>query len=286
MTAILVIFAFVFGAIIGSFLNVVSLRWNTGMGVNGRSKCFSCGKGLAWHELIPILSFVAQKGRCKKCKSKISWQYPIVEFLSGAIFVLIFVKFPPLDAGSAITTLLYLFITALLIVITVYDIKHKIIPDGLSYTFAVVAFVSLFFGTGGPTAATAVAGTVAGAPVFFSIFHIPLLINLLAGPLCALPFAILWAVSKGRWMGLGDAKLMLGIGWTLGFVAAISSLVLAFWIGAVVSVAWMLVTFKKVKGGYEIPFAPYLILGMYIVLLFGVSVIDLRPFLAIMNIPS
>jgi leader peptidase (prepilin peptidase)/N-methyltransferase len=264
---ILVIFAFIFGAIIGSFLNVVSLRWNTGMGVNGRSKCFSCGKGLVWHELIPILSFTAQKGRCKKCKSKISWQYPIVEFLSGAIFVLIFVKFPPLDAASAITTLLYLLITAILIVITVYDIKHKIIPDSLSYTFAVIAFVSLFFG-----------GT--------TLFHIPLWINLLAGPLCALPFAILWAVSRGTWMGLGDAKLMLGIGWTLGFVPAVSSIVLAFWIGAVVSVAWMLVTFKKVKGSYEIPFAPYLILGMYIVLLFGVSVIDLRPFLAIMNIPS
>jgi len=267
------IFAFVFGAIIGSFLNVVSLRFNTGMGVNGRSKCFSCGKGLVWHELIPILSFAAQKGRCKKCKSKISWQYPVVEFLSGAIFVLIFVKFPPVDAASAITTLIYLFITALLIVITVYDIKHKIIPDSLSYTFAVVAFASLFFGSG---------GVIGGA----SLFHVPLLINLLAGPLCALPFAILWAVSRGAWMGLGDAKLMLGIGWTLGFVAAVSSLVLAFWIGAIVSVLWMFVRFGKVKGRYEIPFAPYLILGMYIVLFSGILVIDLRPILAIMNIPS
>jgi leader peptidase (prepilin peptidase)/N-methyltransferase len=267
MAFIFGLFAFIFGAIIGSFLNVVSLRWNTGMGVNGRSKCFSCGKGLVWHELIPILSFAAQKGRCKKCRSKISWQYPIVEFISGAIFVLIFVKFPPLDIASAITTVLYLFISALLIVITVYDIRHKIIPDSLSYAFAIIAFASSFFGG-------------------VSLFHIPLLINLLAGPLCAAPFVILWVVSRGRWMGLGDAKLMLGIGWTLGFVAAVSSMVLAFWIGAVVSVAWMLVTFKKVKGNYEIPFAPYLILGMYVVLFFGVSVIDLRPILAIMNIPS
>jgi prepilin signal peptidase PulO-like enzyme (type II secretory pathway) len=268
--AIIVIFAFILGAIIGSFLNVVSLRWNTGMGVGGRSKCFSCGKGLAWHELIPIFSFAAQKGRCKKCKSPISWQYPIVEFLSGSIFALIFVKFPPLDVPSAITTLIYLFITALLIVITVYDIKHKIIPDSLSYLFAAVAFASLFII---PASGTA-------------LFHIPLLINLLAGPLCALPFALLWAVSKGKWMGLGDAKLMLGIGWTLGFAAAVSAVILAFWIGAIVSVAWMLIAFKKVKGGYEIPFAPYLILGMYIVLLFGVSVIDLRPILAIIGIQS
>jgi leader peptidase (prepilin peptidase)/N-methyltransferase len=168
---------------------------------------------------------------------------------------------------------LYLFITALLIVITVYDIKHKIIPDPLSYAFAVVAFIGLFFGEGGATGGS-------------SLFHIPLLINLLAGPLCALPFVILWGVSRGTWMGLGDAKLMLGIGWTLGFVAAVSAMILAFWIGAVISVGWMLITFHRVKGHYEVPFAPYLILGMYIVLLFGISVIDLRPILAIMNIQS
>jgi len=273
-TFIFGIFAFVFGTIIGSFLNVVSLRFNTGMGVNGRSKCFSCGKGLVWHELIPLFSFAAQKGRCKKCRSKILWQYPVVEFISGAIFVLIFMKFPPVDAASAITTLIYLFITTLLIVITVYDIKHKIIPDSLSYTFAGVAFLGLFFGSGG-----AVNSGV-------SLFHIPLLINLLSGPLCAAPFVILWVVSRGAWMGLGDAKLMLGIGWTLGFIAAVSSLVLAFWIGAIVSVLWMFVRFGKVRGNYEIPFAPYLILGMYIVLFSRILVIDLRPILAIINIPS
>jgi leader peptidase (prepilin peptidase)/N-methyltransferase len=268
------VIVFIFGAIIGSFLNVVSLRYNTGMGVNGRSKCFSCGKTLSWRELIPIASFAAQKGRCTKCKSKISWQYPVVEFFSGAVFVLIFFKYPPLSPVSAITTLLYLFITAILIVITVYDIKHKVIPDSLSYSFAVLAFAGLFIGTGGDG--------VNGA----SFFHMPLLINLLAGPLCALPFAVLWFVSKGQWLGLGDAKLMVGIGWALGFVPAVSAVILAFWIGAVISVTWMLFTFRKIKSHYEIPFAPYLILGMYIVLFSGIVVIDLRPILAIMNISS
>ena len=149
----------------------------------------------------------------------------------------------------------------------VYDIKHKIIPDALAYVFAVVAFASLFFG-----------GT--------TFFHVPFVIDMLAGPLCALPFALLWLVSGGEWMGLGDAKLMLGIGWTLGFVGAISAIVLAFWIGAVISVTWMLIVFRKFKGRYEIPFAPYLILGMYLVLLFGINVINIRPFLDILHIPS
>ena len=264
MNSLSLLLSFVFGTIIGSFLNVVSLRYNTGMGVNGRSRCFSCGKTLTWKELIPLFSFAVQKGACKKCKSKISWQYPLVEFLAGVFFVLVFLKFPPVDLASAISTVLYLFITSVLIVITVYDIKHKIIPDVLSYTFSVLAFASLFFG---------------GA----SLFHIPALIDLFAGPLCALPFAILFFVSKGTWMGFGDAKLVLGIGWALGFISAISAIVLAFWIGAIISVIWMLATYKKIKGKYEIPFAPYLILGMYLVLIFGIQVIDIRPLLQLFN---
>ena len=76
-------------------------------------------------------------------------------------------------------------------------------------------------------------------------------------------------------MGLGDAKLVLGIGWVLGLIAGISAIVLAFWIGAIVSLIWMYVIMKKFKARYEIPFGPYLILGMYLVLFFGIRVIEL-----------
>ena len=265
MDTLSLLLTFIFGTIIGSFLNVVAFRYNTGLGVNGRSKCFSCAKTLTWKELIPVFSFVAQKGKCRKCKSKISWQYPLVEVSTGVLFLLIFMKFSPVDATAAVQTGLYLLITAILLVIVIYDIRHKIIPDALSYLFAGIAFVSLFFGG-------------------VTFFHMPLVIDLLAGPICALPFALLWLVSKGAWMGLGDAKLMLGIGWTLGLVGAVSATVLAFWIGAVVSVIWMFIVFRKIKGRYEIPFGPYLILGMYLVLIFGISVIDIRPFLDILHI--
>ena len=80
-------------------------------------------------------------------------------------------------------------------------------------------------------------------------------------------------------MGFGDAKLVLGIGWVLGIFSGISAIVLAFWIGAIVSVIWMYIVFKKLKSKQEIPFGPYLILGMYLVLLFNIQVIDLRPFI-------
>ncbi len=134
--------------------------------------------------------------------------------------------------------------------------KHKIIPDVLSYAFAIIAFAKLFV-----------------SPEL--TFIVPNLLDIFAGPILALPFALMWLLSKGTWMGLGDAKLMLGIGWVLGLVAGISAVVLAFWIGAVVSLVWMYIVMRKFKARYEIPFGPYLILGMYLVLFFGIRVIEL-----------
>jgi leader peptidase (prepilin peptidase)/N-methyltransferase len=255
MQNIFIIFSFILGTIIGSFLNVVALRFNTGMTLKGRSKCFSCGKNLEWHELIPLFSFMFQKGECKKCSSKISWQYPVIELLAGVLFLLIFYYFPPVDLVSSINTVFYLIITCILLVITIYDVKHKIIPDSLVYTFAFITFAKLFIS---PDLSIALPNTL----------------DLIAGPALALPFALIWLFSKGTWMGLGDAKLVLGIGWTLGLVAGISAITLAFWIGAVLSVLWMYIVMKKFKAKYEIPFGPFLILGMYLVLFFGIRVID------------
>lgn len=254
MDTLSIIMSFVFGTIVGSFLNVVSLRFNTGVGVGGRSKCMSCGTTLGWPELIPIFSFALQKGSCRKCKSKISWQYPLVEFMAGVIFVLIFLIYPPMSPTTGFTTLMYVVITCLLLVITIYDIRHKIIPDQFVYVFDAFALVTLF--VGGST-----------------WWHVPDMWALLAGPILAVPFALMWLLSKGTWMGLGDAKLILGIGWLLGLLPGLNAIIFAFWIAAVVSVIWMLVTYKKFKSKTQIPFGPYLILGMYIVLLFGIYAI-------------
>lgn len=252
MTLFLV-FSFIFGTIIGSFLNVVAYRYNSGMTLRGRSKCFSCDRKLSWSELIPILSFIFQKGSCRKCKSKISIQYPLVEIGTGLLFVLIFNYFPPTSLETSVMTIFYLLISSILIVVTLYDIRHKIIPDAFSYTFAFLAFIHLFI-----------------APDLSIIT--PSLSALIAGPLLALPFAAIWYFSRGKWMGLGDAKLVLGIGWTLGLVPALSAITLAFWIGAVVSILWMAFVVRRFKAQYEVPFGPYLVLGMYIVLFWNINV--------------
>src|SRR6185369_13016413 len=90
---ILIFIILVFGILVGSFLNVVTLRWNTGMSISrGRSKCFSCGKDLKWYELLPVASFAAQRGKCRGCEAKISWQYPLVELASGLCFVLAYLR--------------------------------------------------------------------------------------------------------------------------------------------------------------------------------------------------
>jgi prepilin signal peptidase PulO-like enzyme (type II secretory pathway) len=255
MDILTLVFVFVFGTIIGSFLNVVALRFNTGTTVGGRSKCMSCGKQLTWKELIPLFSFIFQRGACRKCKSRISWQYPLIELLAGAIFVLIFFMFPPTTALTAFTTLLYIFISCILLVISVYDIKHKIIPDQFVYTFILAVL----------------AGLCVGGP---SWLHAPSISAFAAGPILAVPFALLWAVSKGTWMGLGDAKLVLGIGWLLGINGGVNAVVISFWIAAVISVVWLFAAYKRFKPRTEIPFGPYLILGMYLVLFFHIQVID------------
>jgi leader peptidase (prepilin peptidase) / N-methyltransferase len=254
MTSFLTIIFFIFGLIIGSFLNVVIFRFNTGRSFGGRSGCMTCQNKLCWYELIPLFSFCFLGGRCKNCKAKISVQYPIVEFFSGLIFAGIFLKFQNVfyldTVAFTVSYAYYAVMFSILLVIAVYDFKHKIIPDVLSYFFGAIAFVGLFFFTG------------------YGFYpHVPSVLEFLSGILLALPFALLWLVSKGTWMGLGDAKLALGLGWLLGFGRILSGAVVAFWSGAVIGL--ILIVFSKKYGiKSEIPFAPFLVLGVLVAFLF------------------
>jgi leader peptidase (prepilin peptidase)/N-methyltransferase len=262
---------FIFGAIVGSFLNVVILRYNTGRKVTGRSACATCGRTLKWHELVPIVSFLAQRGRCTTCGSRISWQYPLVEFLTGVLFLGIFLKFlvPLQFFPYFILHASYLMIVvSLLVIIAVYDLRHKIIPD--PFVFAFIALAGLW------GAGEYLTGTLT-TPLFW----------LLAGPILALPFAVLWVLSRGKWMGLGDAKLVWGAGWLLGLMPGVNALLLAFWSGAIISIAVLIAHSatgqrrlsqhsRQFTMKSEIPFAPFIILGVLVVLFFG---FDVRVFL-------
>lgn len=257
---------FVFGAIIGSFLNVVVLRYKTGRSVGGRSFCFSCGKILTALELIPLFSFLFSFGKCRGCKSRISWQYPSVEFITGIVFLIIFLKVALFSAFATLAALLFFwFVFSILIAISVYDLKHKIVPDLLVFIFG----------------ASSLLWMILSHPLDY--FSTTLgVFDLLSGPILFLPFFILWYVSDGAWMGLGDGKLAIGIGWSLGFVGGVSAVILGFWIAAFVAI--ILLAVQKVwnkrgsnlSGKSEIPFAPFLVLGMLLAFLFNPDLFNLN----------
>ena len=249
------IFLFIFGAIIGSFLNVVIYRYNTGKTVGGRSICMSCGKTLKWYELFPVLSYIFLGGACSKCKAKISPQYPLVEALTGLLFVMTYMNVIPITMQEYVLTSMYIVIACIMIVITVYDIRHKIIPDGFVYVFIILSLAKNFITSQ-------------------DWFVFPGWEIWVAGPALALPFFILWLISKGAWIGFGDIKLMIGMGWFLGFASGANAVILAFWIACILTLGWLFITRKKIKPKTEVPFGPYLVLGMYIVFFYNIQVID------------
>ncbi|MES2059882.1 MAG: prepilin peptidase [Patescibacteria group bacterium] len=254
---------FIFGCIIGSFLNVLVLRYNTGRTVGGRSFCFSCGKTLSALELVPILSFVLSLGKCRGCKSKISWQYPLVEFVTGLVFMIIFLR-EVLIGGSIAAIVFYSFVFSILIAISVYDLRHKIVPDLLVFVFGAASLLWLL---------------LSHSLFYFATLHGVL--DLLAGPILFAPFFALWYASDGAWMGLGDGKLALGIGWMLGFVRGVSAIILGFWSAAIFALALMAIQFayrskpSRLNAKSEIPFAPFLVLGALLAYIFNPDLFNL-----------
>lgn len=260
----MIIFAvifFILGLVIGSFLNVVIYRFNTQKSFGGRSACMSCRNQLSWYELIPLFSYLGLKGRCSSCQTKISFQYPLVEFVTGVLFLVLFFKFQNLLYHGILDFVIpYAFYTAvfsLLLVITVYDIKHKIIPDILSFVFGFLAFLSVFLFTNG---------------VFSP--HMPMMSDFFGAIVISVPFALIWLLSKGTWMGLGDAKLAIGLGLLLGMPLMLSATVMAFWIGAIIGI-FLLIFNKKYNRKSEVPFGPFLILGTLIAFLCELEIYQL-----------
>lgn len=264
MYTITFIAIFMLGTVIGSFLNVVIYRFNTGKSITrGRSICMSCNQTLRWYELIPVFSFLIQSGRCRRCASYISHQYILVEIWNGILFSIASYYFLPILTYSqpyyVFLLAMFMFTFSILTVIAVYDMRHKIIPDTFVYTFIFLSFIFLFINHTG-------SGSLLTAPSFGHFF---------AGPLLALPFGLIWLFSKGTFMGLGDAKLILGIGWILGFSKGLSALVLSFWIGSVMSIIMLLASQNKLNMKSEIPFAPFLILGMLIAFFFNLDIFSI-----------
>jgi len=254
----LYLFIFIFGAFWGSFLNAVVYRIKEKKGfIVGRSVCPHCHHKLGFFDLIPILSFILLKGRCRYCQKKISFQYPLVETATGIIFLLIFNQF----LFFSFKTFYLFLISSFLIVIFVYDLKHYLIPDKVIYPAIIVVFLYRLF------------ESLSFSYWPLTISHLknlraPLLSGLLAGGF----FLLIWFVSRGKWMGFGDVNLAFFMGLFLGFPSVLVALFSAFFIGAIIGLG--LIAFGKKNLKSQIPFGPFLVTGTFLALFWGEQIIQ------------
>jgi len=255
MATLIFIDIFILGLIFGSFLNTVIYRLHKKKDfVSGRSACLDCGHDLAWDDLIPVFSFFILGGKCRYCGKSISWQYPFVELMTGILFLAVFYRnidliFDFLSFGTL--KILYLFfVVCCLIIIFVYDLKHYIIPNKIIYPLiGVTVFWYLV------------------SSLFFQTYNLAELLGfLVAAFYSATFFWIVHTMTDGKGMGMGDVKLGFFMGLFFGSPQILIALPLSFFIGSIIGIA--LIIFKRKKFKSEVPFAPFLVSGTFLVMLF------------------
>lgn len=261
---------FLLGLCIGSFLNCIIYRLETKQNfLKGWSFCPQCKRRLGFFDLIPVLSFIFLRGKCRYCSQKISLQYPLVELTTGILSLLIFnFQFSPKDnfqflAGQTIfnqfsifnflNLFYYLIIAYFFIIVFVYDLKHYLIPTEIIYLAAVIIMLFDF--------------------QFLISKQFSVLNSYLASAAAAgLFFWLIVLLSKERWLGLGDVKLAVLMGLFLGFPKILLALFSAFIIGALIGLVLIFLGKKQLKS--EICFGPFLITGAFLALFWGDKIIQ------------
>lgn len=231
---------FIFGTILGSFYNVVGYRLPKGESLlYPASHCTNCNHRLTPIELIPIFSFLLQGGKCKKCKQKISWFYPIFEMSTGVLFALSYLIF-----GFSIEFVIAISFISMLLIIVLSDYEYMIIPDEVLIFFGLLLSIEIGIGYGWQTLLSQIGQ---GILAFIIMFLLKQLGNFL---------------FKKESMGDGDIKLMAVFGLVLGFPMAI----LSIFIGSIIGLPISIILLKK-KSTHIIPFGPFLSAGALIILL-------------------
>ncbi len=262
MNIFLTIVIFYIGAALGSFLSVLIYRTRHGLSgiVAGRSTCPYCKKQLIAIDLLPIVNYLILRGRCRHCKEKIAPHYLLLELITGLTLGALYLKFPFLtylneapymnfDLQLLWDFARYALVSIMLMAIFFYDLLYKEIPDMYSY-FAIIIVVAGNIYTGTPALTEFIIGGAVGA-IFF-------LAQIL--------------VSKGKWVGSGDVILGMLMGLMLGWKQLLIALFISYVIGAIISI-WLLAA-KKATKKTQIPFAPFLVTGTILTILFGNLILD------------
>ncbi len=249
MVYLLISFIFILGTAIGSFLNVLVDRIPRGESINGRSHCEFCRRTLGFFDLIPMISFIALRGRCRYCNKKLSFQYIIMEIVTGGLFVLVWFFVP---TQSIMTKTAYLFLFSCLLSIFLIDAKHRVIPTALQLVFFSISTAILI------VEQTTITG--------FGFRVVEAL-------LVALPIYVLYAITRERAMGFGDVELALNIGFLLGLKAGFIALYFGFIFGGTAGLILLLLRKKNLKS--KIAFGPFLIMGLAVMIFFEKPIISI-----------
>ncbi len=237
------------GLFVGSFANVVILRlWSGQKGIcTGRSECPKCKHVLGVSDLVPVFSWLFLRGKCRYCHKKISIQYPLVELSMGVLWGFLTwiqsVSFPS-PSAEWMQFFFSLIVFSTLLIVTVYDLKYMEIPDEISLPLLIFLIFSLPLSFT-PSWQSAVWGAM--IPVGF--------------------FGLLFLISKGAWIGLGDLRLGAIMGFLLGWQNTLVALFLAYFLGAAVGI--ILIVLQRKKGKSMIPFGPFLVLGTFVAYFWG-----------------
>ncbi len=244
---------FIFGAAVGSFVNVVVGRFGKEKKWwQGRSYCDNCQRQLKWWENIPIFSYLFLGGRCHTCHSPIPWEYPVVELATGIIYSFIIYHF---KFSNLLLTTCYLLLATLLILVFLFDFHYQIIPDWSVLSLIIISLL-----------------------INFNEYHLQGEISrhlggdILIGLGGSLFFLLLHLITRGKGMGLGDVKFAFFMGFFLGWPKILAAFYIAFLTGAVVGV--ILILMKRKKFGQHLAFGPFLVLATIVVWFFGGQLIN------------
>ncbi len=259
---------FILGLVIGSFLNVLIDRLPKNESMLGRSHCDNCKKTLSWKDLIPVISFVYLHGKCRYCHTPLSYQYPLIELVTGTMFALtyLYLNNPISNIQYQISndpifyllfSIYYFFIVSVMIVVFFADLKYGIIPDKIIFPAIVVVLIYLAVST----------FYIPSSGVLSSI------LNHLSSALGSFFFFLfIYLITKGRGMGFGDIKLSFLIGLILSFPTVVLALYIAFLTGG--STGIILILWRKKSLTSKVPFGPFLVIGCLISLFLGDLIIS------------
>ncbi|MBF8280608.1 MAG: type 4 prepilin peptidase 1, leader peptidase (prepilin peptidase) / N-methyltransferase [Candidatus Magasanikbacteria bacterium] len=241
-----VLISLLFGLAIGSFLNAAIFRLHYGLPIwRGRSQCFTCRMELAWHDLLPVASFLLLRGHCRTCDAEIHWQYPVVELVTALLFVLALTLVPlGLPLGVSLAQLFFWwFIFAIFIFLFVYDARYGELPDQITLPAILIAFV------------------------WMQMMHWGWQSSLIGGVVGGGFFLAQYLISRGRWVGGGDIRLGFLIGLVVGWPLVAPSFILAYVLGLVGVL--ILLGLRRKTFGETVPFGTYLIAGALIAIFFA-----------------